>query len=124
MALADPAVITIGGNAKSLTRVKQDGYSSEYRLTSATDEFSLNIRNSNYLDKKRGVTMNRHNVDLTQRVFPVAPATLSTIRHAYVVIENQQGDTLTDPNNFAVGLLSFLTATSGANISKILNYES
>lgn len=124
MALADPAVVTIGGVGKSLTRVKQDGYSAEYRLVSTTDQIVLNVRNTSYLDKKRGVTMNRHNLDLTQTVFPVAPATLSTIRHAYVVIENQQGDTLTDPNNFATGLLTFLSASSGANITKVLNFES
>lgn len=124
MALADPAVVTIGGTGRSMTRVKQDGYNSEYRLVSATDQYVLNIRNSTYLDKKRGVSINRHNVDLTQTIFPVAPATLSTVRHCYVVVENQQGDTLTDPVNFASGLLTFLTATSGANLTKLMNFES
>ncbi|DAD51891.1 coat protein [ssRNA phage Esthiorhiza.2_5] len=124
MALADPAVVTIGGTPHSLTRVKQDGYNSEYRLVSATDQYVLNVRNTSYLDKKRGVTINRHNIDISQTIFPVAPATLSTVRHCYVVIENQQGDTLTDPNNFAAGILTFLTASSGANITKVLNFES
>jgi len=124
MAFADPAAVTINGVAKNLVRIKQDGYSSEYLLTTATDEFRLNVRNTSYLDKKRKVMINRHNVELIQTVFPVAPATLSTVRKAYTVIENQQGDTLTDPVNVALGLLSYLTASSGANITKMLNQES
>ena len=118
---ADPAVITINGVAKSLVRINQDGYSSEYLLRTATNELRLFIRNTSYVDKKRGVTIDRHNVELRETVFPVAPATLSVIRKTYAVIENQQGDTLTDPTNDAVGLVGFLTA---ANITKLLNQES
>lgn len=124
MAFADPAVITINGVAKNLVRVRQDGYSSEYLLTSSTEEFRLNVRNSTYADKKRSVMINRHNVELLHTIFPVAPATLSTIRKVYVVVENQQGDTLVDPVNDALGLLAFLSATSGANVTKMLNQES
>jgi hypothetical protein len=124
MAFADPAVVTINGVAHSLVRVRQDGYSSEYLLTSATDEYRMNVRNSTYTDKARKVLINRHNIELIQTVFPVAPATLSTVRKVYAVVENQQGDTLTDPVYHALGMLSFLTASSGANITKMLNQES
>jgi hypothetical protein len=92
--LADPAVVTINAVAKNLVRINQDKYSSEYYLRSATEEFRLNVRNNSYVDKKRGVTIDRHNVELINTLFPVAPATLSTTRKCYVVIENQQGDTL------------------------------
>jgi hypothetical protein len=124
MSFTDPATITIAGSGKALVRVKTDEYSSEYLLRSATEEYRLNIRNTSYPDKKRGVTIDRHNAELVHTIFPVAPATLSTVRKSYVVIENQRGDTLTDPLNDAVGLLSFLTASSAANIAKMLNQES
>jgi hypothetical protein len=124
MAFADPAVVTINGAAKSLVRVKQDGYSSEYLLTSSTDEYRMNVRNSSFTDKKRGVGVNRHNVELIHTIFPVAPATLSVIRKVYMVVENQQGDTLTDPVNEVLGLLSYFSASSGANVTKMLNQES
>jgi hypothetical protein len=124
MSFADPAVVTINGVANSLVRIRQDGYSSEYLLRSSTSELKLNIRNTSYQDKKRGVTIDRHNAELIQTVFPVAPATLSTIRKAYVVIENQQGDTLVDPTNVASALLAFLNASSAANVTKMLNLES
>ena len=118
---ADPAVVTINAVAKNLVRINQDKYSSEYLLRTATEEYRLNIRNSTYTDKKGGVVIDRHNVELIWTVFPVAPATLSTIRKQYVVIENQRGDTLVDPRNAAVGLLAF---TTSANIDKLMNSES
>lgn len=121
---ADPTTVTINAVAKNLVRINQDGYSSEYLLRSATDEYVLRIRNSKYTDKKRGVSIDRHNVELVHTVFPVAPSTTSTVRKAYAVIENQQGDTLTDPTNVAAGLFAWLTASTNANITKLLNFES
>jgi hypothetical protein len=121
---ADPQTVTVNAVAKVLLKINQDKYSSEYLLRSATDEFRLHIRNSSYTDKKRGVVIDRHNVELIHTVFPVAPATLSTIRKVYTVIENQQGDTLTDPTNVAAGLYSWLVANTNANITKLMNLES
>lgn len=120
----DPAALTINGVGKNLVRINQDKYSSEFLLRTATDEFRLKIRNTTYLDKSRGVNIDRHNAELVHTVFPVAPATLSSVRKTYVVIENQQGDTLLDPTYVAAGLLGFLTASSNANITKMLNFES
>lgn len=118
---ADPAVVTINGVAKNLIRIRQDQYSSEYKLRSADDELRLNIRNTSYLDKKRKIDIDRHNVEMIHEVFPVAPATTSVIRKVYVVFENQKGDTLTDPQHVVSGLLAFLTS---GNITKLMNLES
>jgi hypothetical protein len=118
---ADPAVITINSVAKNLVRINQDKYSSEYLLRTATEEFRLNVRNTSYADKKRGVTIDRHNCELIWTVFPVAPATTSVVRKTYAVIENQRGDTLIDPRDNAVGLFDFLT---WSNIDKLMNFES
>jgi hypothetical protein len=121
---ADPTTVTIDGNAKALVRINQDQYSSEYLLRSTTDEFRLRIRNTSFLDRKRNVTIDRHNVELIQTIFPVAPATLSTVRKAYIVLENQQGDTLADPVKMAAGLYAWLTASTNANLTKLVNFES
>jgi hypothetical protein len=118
---ADPATINISGVPFPLVRINQDKYSSEYLLRQSTQEFRLSIRNSSYLDKKRGVTIDRHNVELIQTVFPVAPSTLSIVRKTYAVIENQKGDTLEAPRNIAAALFDFC---SDANIDKLMNYES
>jgi hypothetical protein len=118
---ADPAVVTVNAVAKNLVRINQDKYSSEYLLRTTVDEYRLNIRNTNYLDKKRNVTIDRHNVELIHTVFPVAPATLSTVRKVYSVIENQRGDTLVDPRNVALALYAFM---SSAKIDQLMNFES
>ncbi len=118
---ADTLTITINSVAKVLTRVNQDGYSSEYLLRETTGDFRLKIRNSTYTDKQRGATVNRHNVELTQTVYPVSPATLSTIRKFYSVLENDSTSLVVDDAKFAAGSVSFLTE---ANFTKMLNWES
>ena len=119
---ADPSVVNINAVAKNLVRINQDKYSSEYLLRSSTEEFRLNIRNSTYVDKKRGgIKIDRHNVELINKVFPVAPSTTAFTRKVYTVIENQQGDTLVDPRNVALGLFAFL---SSAKIDQLMNFES
>lgn len=121
---ADPQTLTVNAVAKALVKIASGNGTSEYLLRSATDEFRLNIRNTTYTDKKRLVKIDRHNIEFVHTVFPVAPATLSTVRKTYVVIENQQGDTLTDPVNVASALLAWATASSNANLTKLMNYES
>jgi hypothetical protein len=121
---ADPQTLTVNSVAKALVRINQDQYSSEYLLRSTTNEFRLKIRNSSYLDKARKVMIDRHNVEFSETVFPVAPATLSTVRKTYIVMENQQGDTLADPTYDAAALFAWLTASTNANITKLMNFES
>jgi len=121
---ADPQTLTVNSVAKNLVRINQDQYSSEYLLRSTTNEFRLKIRNSSYLDKARKVMIDRHNVEFTETVFPVAPATLSSVRKTYIVMENQQGDTLADPTYDAAALFAWLTASTNANITKLMNFES
>lgn len=118
---ADPAVLTVNSVAKNLVRINQDRYSSEYLLRSATEEFRLFIRNTSRTDRQRGVSIDRHNVELVHTVFPVAPSVTSTIRKAYFVFENQAGDTLTDPVHDALALTGFLTQ---ANLNRLVNQES
>jgi predicted nucleotide-binding protein (sugar kinase/HSP70/actin superfamily) len=119
---ADTITITVNSVAKVLTRVNQDGYSSEYLLRGATDEFRLTIRNNSFVDKTRGgKKIDRHTCQLIHNVYPVAPATVGTIRKAYTVFENEAVDGVTDPLNFDLGFIAFFTS---ANITKMLNWES
>lgn len=119
---ADPLSVTINGVAKSLAKIRFDGYSSEYSLRSATETVVLNLRNyPPRIDKKRGVSIVRHNVELVQTIFPVAPSTVSTVRKAYMTFEHQEGDTLLDPAKVVVALSAFL---SEANVTKLMNSES
>jgi hypothetical protein len=121
----DTITVTVNSVDKVLNRINQDQYSSEYLLRSTTDEYRLFVRNSSVNDKKRpGAIMDQHNVELVHTIYPVAPATLSTVRRCFATFLNQQGDTLADPKNDALGFLGWLSASSGAAIGKLQNFES
>ena len=120
---SDTLTFTINSVAKVLTRINQDKYSSEYFLRETTGEFRVRIRNTSYVDKSRSVpvTVDRHNVELSQTIYPVSPSLLSTVRKAYAVVENDRGDTIVDPVKVWAGTLAFLTE---ANLTKLANFES
>lgn len=119
---SDTITVTINAVATVLTRINQDKYSSEYYLRSVTDEFRMRIRHSSYSDKLRvGKVIDRHNVELIQTIFPVAPATIPTIRKAYVILENEASDGVTNPLNFDLGFAGFLNS---GNVTKLINWES
>lgn len=118
---ADTITFTINAVAKVLNRINQDAYSSEYFLRGTADEFRAKIRHTSYTNKTTGVLTDRHNVELVQTIYPVAPETVNTVRKAYVVLENERPDGVTDPLNFDLGFVGFLDS---ANITKLINYES
>lgn len=120
---SDTLTITINSVAKTLTRINQDKYSSEYFLRETTGEFRLKLRNTSYTDKTRPVpvTVDRHNVEFVQTLYAVAPALNSTVRKAYAVVENDRGDTIVDPVKVWAGTMAFITE---ANLTKLANFES
>lgn len=119
---SDTITITINSVAKVLTRINSgQDYASEYLLRGTTDEFRLRIRHTSVTNKVSGVRNDRHNVELTQTVYAVAPSTVNVVRKAYVVLENQSNDDITSDLNFNLGFAAFLTS---ANVTKLLNYES
>jgi len=120
---ADPQTVTINGTAITFARINQDNYSSEYLARSSSGEQRLKIRNTSYVDKTSKLAFDRHNVELTITVF-ASGANPSFRRKAYFVIENQVGDTLTDPIQTAAGLFAWATAATNANLTKLLNSES
>lgn len=120
---SDTITITINSVAKTLNRISQDKYSSEYFLRGTDDEFRLRIRNTSYVDKTRngGLPVDRHNVEVIQTVYPTVDRAHPRIRKYYSVFELDQGDTITDIVNFTVGCNAFL---SSGNATKMANWES
>jgi hypothetical protein len=122
MAFPDTITVTINTVAKTLNRVRDVDYGSEYRLRNANiEEYRVLIKNSSYVDRSTKVAYDRHSFELTHTVHPVAPATTPTIRKSYLVLENQQTDTIVDPVKHAAGMMAFLTE---ANLTKLVNFES
>jgi hypothetical protein len=119
---SDTITITINAVAKVLNRVNQDSYGSEYYLRDANGSFRLKLRNTSYTDKTRGgVKIDRHNIELVETVFAVAPAVINTVRKYYSVLENDQADSIVSSAKFAAGVTGFQTE---ANFTKLLNWES
>lgn len=118
MAFSDPQSITINAIAKSLVRINQDGYSSEYFLRETLGEITMKLRNTSF--QRDGQTIDRHNVEITQTIY--ATATVPSItRKAYSVIENSRSDTPGDAVFLALALAGW--STSG-NLTKLVNRES
>lgn len=68
--LANTLTITIDGAAKTLTRINQDNYGSEYRNSSATGETTLLIRNTvEKATASRPYDVMRHNLFLEEWVY-------------------------------------------------------
>lgn len=113
-----------GSEDFAFVRVNQDKYSSEYRYTTDLKRVTLKLRNTTRFDKPSLKTYDRHNVELKEEVFAVAPSTLSTVRTAYFTFEVQQGDVIADVVADGVALCTWLTASSAANMGKLAQFES
>lgn len=118
---SDTLAITVDGVEKSLTRINQDAYASEYLLREDTGEFSLRIRNTSYVRKATAVKVDRHNVELVHTVYGIEASDPAIVRKVYIIFENDRGDPLADAEANTTGLVTFLTE---ANILKMLNWES
>lgn len=107
-----------------LNRIRQDVYSSEYLLITDLLEVRLAIRNTTRFDKGRNVSIDRHNVEVVETVYPVAPATLSIVRKAFFTFEVQKGDVIATSTEVAKALVGWCSASTYANLVKMANFES
>lgn len=95
MSFGSTIVITVNAVAKTLNRVNQDNYGSEYLLRETLQEFRIKIRHSKEKPNAAGVVNDRHNIEVTQTVFAVAGVSPEIVRKNYVVMTNPYNDNLT-----------------------------
>lgn len=116
---ADPLTLTIAAGSVVLKRVNNDNYGSEYRFRDSTKQYTLKIRHT-VSNQAKSEPTDRHNVELTEEIFADGdlPAVL---RKVYVVIEQTPSDQNIDN---AIGLATFMSASSGANLTKLMGWES
>lgn len=122
----DPQTITLdgaGGTAKALVKINQDSYGSEYFLQDAggLSEFRMKVRHTKETVKNGANPVDRHNVEITQYVYPTTAVPLGRTRQIYVVLRNEPGDGLAACNDLMESLPWWLTE---ANITKLLAWES
>lgn len=117
---ADPLALTINGAAKSLPKVNQDSYGSEYFLREADRSFEVRIRHTRGKPNASGVGSDRHNIRIKEEIFPTATV-VGRSRVANITIENLSDDVAASVDDGALALFTFLSA---ANIAKMIGFES
>lgn len=115
---ADTLTITVNAVAKTVTKINQDQYSSEYLFKDSTQSISLKIRHTK--TKPAAGAKDRHNVELVQTVFATSEAA-EIVRKVYVVIEIANSDLDT---YLATAMADFLKLTSPAVLTKLNGWES
>jgi hypothetical protein len=107
--------------SKILTRINQDGYSSEYLLRSSTDQYRMLIRHSKVQPSAgRNEQYDRHNVEVVHTVF-AAGDVAQYDRKVYFVLECKPGDSAV---NIADGLMDYAIATTDAFMTALEAWES
>jgi hypothetical protein len=72
--IADPLVVTIAGAAKSLNKINQGDYGSEFLLRESLKEYRAKIRHSKTKPDVNGQSYDRHNFELTVTTFATSSA--------------------------------------------------
>lgn len=97
-------------------KIKEEGYSGEYRLGTSLNDRRVTIRHSK-TNPKNGQTYDRHNVEILDTVFAAGDVP-EYQRKIYLVIEQLPSDIDT---NLAEALAEWMTP---ANLAKLVNWES
>lgn len=119
--IGDTISITINSIAKVLSKINQDAYTSEYFLKETLSQYQLKIKHTKDKVSAGSLERHRHVLTLTQTVFPVAPATLNTVRQYSITLVGDYNDDNTVQGQNGVGVNTW---ASQANLVKLLNWES
>ena len=117
--------ITVLGSARTLARVNQDKFSSNYRYRSAALNLDLAIRHTDRpTPGKVGIKTERHNVEMTATVFSTVDGVLvSTVSKAYFVFELETGAAATAAHDMLDGILAVFS-TDDDKFASLVNWES
>lgn len=116
----DTILLTIGGVATTLVKINQDNFSSMYNYKDGTHQVRLAIRHVQTNAKNGSPKRDRHNFEVVQTIFAVGDEPEET-KKAYFVMEAIPQDTSIALTH---AMASWATASSGANLVKLLNWES
>lgn len=104
----------------TLVKINQDSYASEYAYRGATQALTAKIRHTTIPAKNGQVARDRHNVEVSQRVYADGE-TPEKFRRVYVVIEQEPSDT---DVKLCDSLADWLIATANVNVTSLLGWES
>lgn len=118
--LADPLVITIAGSGKSLNKINQDSFGSEYLLRNSTTEYRAKVRHSTTKADATGQVYDRHNFELNVLTF-ASGATPESHQKFYFVIETLPSNTNVDMPDAVADLM---IASSDAFLTALMSWQS
>jgi hypothetical protein len=115
--IPNPVVLTFNGSSKSLPKINQDNYGSEYYLAEASDTWRLTIRHSQESVQKDGSQFDRHNVSLTHVHLPSSPtAADGYTEQEYAIIRNLPASTATEVGYLNACFAGFLAVDGLASL--------
>jgi hypothetical protein len=88
MAFANPLVISVNSVNKTLIKINQDNYGSEYYLREATGDYRVKIRHTTEAAVTGTGKIHRSNVDVTYTKFSTTPGVPDDVVQAYVVFRH------------------------------------
>jgi hypothetical protein len=106
---------------KTLVKINQDKYSSEYRFNDGSVEIFARIRHSTFNSKPLGRPVDRHNVEITHRTISAAP-TPDIVFKTYAVMEIPNNGTAAAAGPILEALGDFVKDDTLQ--PKLLNWES
>lgn len=110
MAFANPLVITVNGSAKTLLKINQDNFGSEYYLREATQEFRCKIRHSTEAKAVGTGVVHRSNVDVTQTIFSAVPGVPDNVIQVYLVVRNGKAEVAANVGYLGAALSGLMVA--------------
>ncbi len=87
---ANTLTLTIDGAAKTLNRINQDNYGSEYKMSSGTELITMLIRHS--VDKPAGDVINRHNIYIERVIYATPTSTEKYFSTTFTLRERRGSD--------------------------------
>lgn len=113
--------VDFGGGSKTLVKINQDKYQSEYYLRETLAEYRMLIRHSQPGVPAGSLSVDRHNVEISQTTFAVANTTPEHTERAYFVFEGNPayiGHLMTD------GLCDWAIASTDEAIKNLIGWQS
>lgn len=121
MALTSPITVTINAVDKACVKINQDAYGSHYRYSSETERVDLKIRHQPEKPNSFGVTMDRHNVEITHTVFSDEAGVPDVVVQAYCVLRNASTNLSTDLPYLGVALADLMKVSG--NLAALVNWQ-
>ena len=110
--------VTFAAGSKTLVKINQDGYSSEYYLRESLAEYRMKIRHTKSV--QGGLPVDRHNVEITQVTFAVAGTSPEYTQKAYFVFEAPPQYVAVTPMS---GLCAWATASTNEALTNLMGWQ-